>query len=72
MAVDEAIIAAGDLCQVDQVYKEYNVFGANPLDQLRTVVNSLLQQRPSYHVFVSCEMADLLIVDSHGVIFLEI
>ena len=68
VAVDDAIVAAGDLCQVDQLYREFNVFGANPLDQLRTDVNALLQQRPSFHVFISNGMADLIIVDSHGVL----
>ena len=68
MAVDDAIVAAGDLCHVDQLYQEFNVFGTNPLDQLSIIVNSLLQQRPSFHVLVSNEMTDLTIVDNHGVL----
>ena len=68
VAVDDAIVAAGDLCHVDQLYQEFNVLGTNPLDQLSIIVNSLLQQRPSFHVLVSNEMADLTIVDNHGVL----
>ena len=64
--VDDAIVAAGDLCQVDKLYQEFNVFGTNPLDQLSIIVNSLLQQRPSFHVLVFNEMADLIIVMQYG------
>lgn len=38
MSVEEGIELAGEVCQVGQVLCEYNVFGANPLDQLETVM----------------------------------
>ena len=70
VTVEEAIDLAGDQCQVEQVYYEYNVFGANPLDQLNTAVRALSQQRPSFHVLLVHEMALLIIVDSSGVLFI--
>ena len=70
VTVEEGIDLAGDQCQVEQVYCEYNVFGANPLDQLNTAVRTLSQQCPSFHVLVVHEMALLIIVDSSGVLFI--
>ena len=69
VSVEEGIELAGELCQVGQVLNEYNVFGANPLDQLETVVKTLSQQRQSFHVLVALEMAMLITVDSCGVLF---
>ena len=70
VTVEEGIDLAGDQCQVEQVYCEYNVFGANPLDQLITTVRTLTQQHPSFHVLLVLEMALLIIVDSSGVLFI--
>ena len=69
MTVEEGIQLAGDVCQVGQVYQEYNVFGANHLGQLETAIERFSQQRQSFHVLVVHEMAMLIIVDSCGVIF---
>ena len=69
VSVEEGIELAGDLCQVGQVFHEYNVFGANPLGQLKTVIETLSQQRQSFHVLVVHDMAMLLIVDSCGILF---
>lgn len=55
------------MCQVRQVYHEYNVFGLNPLDQLKTAIQTLSQQRSSFHVLVVNDMAVLIIVDSCGI-----
>ena len=68
VTVEEGIQLAGDLCQVGQVYQEYNVFGANPLGQLKTAIERLSQQRQSFHVLVVHDMAMLIIVDSFGVV----
>ena len=69
VSVEEGIELAGEVCQVGQVLREYNVFGANPLDQLETVIKTLSQQRQSFHVLVALEMAMLIIVDSCGILF---
>lgn len=72
VAVDDAIALAGDHCQVGQISAEYNVFGANPIDQMETVIRSLSLQKSSFHVLVTNGMAMLLIVDSHGtIIFID-
>ena len=69
VSVEEGIELAGEVCQVGQVLREYNVFGANPLDQLETVIKTLTQQRQSFHVLIALEMAMLIIVDSCGILF---
>ena len=69
VSVKEGIELAGEMCRVGQVLREYNVFGANPLDQLETVVKTLSQQCQPFHVLIALEMAMLIIVDSCGVLF---
>ena len=72
VTVEEGIELAGDQCQVRQIYKEYNVFGANPLSQLETVISTLLLQRSSFHVLIVNAMAMLIIVDNQGtLIFID-
>ena len=44
VSVEEGIELPGEVCQVGQVLREYNVFRANPLDQLETVIKILSQQ----------------------------
>ena len=41
VSVEEGIELAGEVSRVGQVLCEYNVFGANPLAQLETVVKTL-------------------------------
>ena len=69
LSVEEGIELAGEVCQVGQVLRKCNVFGANPLDQLETVIKTLSQQRQSFHVLIALEMAMLIIVDSCGILF---
>lgn len=72
VAVEEGVELAGDQCQVRQIYQEYNVFGANPLSQLETVISTLLLQRSSFHVLIVNAMAMLIIADSKGtLIFID-
>ena len=42
---EEGIELAEEVRQVGQVLNEYNMFRANPLDQLETVIKTLSQQR---------------------------
>ena len=42
VAVDDAIDAAGDHCHVRGTLHEYNVFGANPLDQFAAVIDLII------------------------------
>ena len=44
VSVEEGIELPGEVCQVGQVLHEYNVFRANPLDQLETVIKIWSQQ----------------------------
>lgn len=44
VSVEEGIELPGEVCQVGQVLREYNVFRANPLDQLETVIKIWSQQ----------------------------
>ena len=72
VTVEEGIELAGDQCQVRQIYQEYNVFGTNPLNQLETVISSLLLQKFLFHVLVINSMAMLIVVDSQGtLIFID-
>ena len=72
VTVEEGIELAGDQCQVRQIYQEYNVFGTNPLNQLETVISSLLLQKFLFHVLVVNPMAMLIVVDSQGtLIFID-
>ena len=66
VAVDDAIDAAGNYCQVGGILHEHNVFGANPLDQFSAVIDLILHQKSSFHVLVVNDMTVLLIVDCNG------
>lgn len=66
---EEGIELAEEVCQVGQVLNEYNMFRANPLNQLETVIKTLSQQCLSFHASIALEMAMLIIVDSCGVLF---
>ena len=70
VALNDALDAVGNLCRVCGIVQEYNVFGANPLDQLETAVNAILQQKPSFHMMVVNFMAMLLIVNTKGTLIL--
>lgn len=69
VSVEEGIELPGEVCQVGQVLCEYNVFRANPLDQLETVIKIWSQQWQSFHVLIAFVMAMLIIVDSCGTLF---
>ena len=66
IAVDDAIATVGDDCHVHGILKDHNVFGVNPLDQFTKIIDSILQQKQSFHVLVVNDMAMLIIVDSNG------
>ena len=66
IAVDDAIAAVGDDCHVRGILKDHNVFGVNPLDQFTKIIDSILQQKQSFHVLVVNDMTMLIIVDSNG------
>lgn len=70
VALEDAIAAVGDLCQVCGIAQEFNVFGAHPLQQLENVVHSILHQKSSFHIIVVNLMAMLMIVDSDGQLIL--
>ena len=70
VALDDAIAAAGDHCRVSGISHEYNVFGANPLDQFATVIDLILQQKQSFHVLVVNDKTVLIIVDINGTVML--
>ena len=72
VAVDDAITAAGDHFRIGGIINEYNVFGANALDQFTALINVILQQKQSFHVLVVNDLTMLLIVDSSGtLIFID-
>lgn len=70
VTVEDAISAVGNHCQVQGILQEFNIFGANPVDQLQTVIQTLLQVKPSFHVMVLNSMAMLLIIDCNGALIL--
>ena len=70
LAVDEAIDAAGDQCQVQGIVNEYNVFGSNPASQFENTINIVLQEKGSFHVLLLHDMAMMLMVDKHGTLIL--
>ncbi len=70
VAVDDAITAAGDHFRIGGIINEYNVFGANPLDQFTALINVILQQKQSFHVLVVNDLTMLIIVDSTGTLIL--
>lgn len=72
VAVDDAIDAAGDHCYVRGILHEYNVFGANPLDQFAAVIDLILQQKLSCHLLMANDKTMMIIVDSSGsIIFVD-
>ena len=72
VAVDDAIDAAGDHCHVGGILHEYNVFGANPLDQFAAIIDLILQQKQSCHVLMANDKTMMIIVDSNGsIIFID-
>lgn len=66
VAVDDAIATVGDHCRVSGILQDYNVFGANPLDQFAAIIDLILQKKQSFHVLVVNEMTTLIIVDFNG------
>ena len=66
VAVNDAITAAGDHLHIGGIVKEYNVFGANELEQFIALIGVILQQKQSFHVLVVNELTMLIIVDSSG------
>lgn len=66
IAVDDAIATVDDNCRVRGILRDHNVFGVNPLDQFSKIIDSILQQKQSFHVLVVDDMAMLIIVDSNG------
>ena len=66
VSVDDAVSAVGQHCQVHNISREYDIFGSNPQGQLDTVVLSILQEKPSYHILVGHGKAVLVIVDCAG------
>ena len=48
------------------IVQEYNVFGADPLNQFAAVINLILQQKQSFHVLVVNDKTMIIIVDSNG------
>ena len=66
VAVDDAVSAVGQHCQVHNIFREYDMFGSNPQGQLDTVVLSILQEKPSYHILVEHGKAVLVIIDCAG------
>ena len=42
VTVEDAISAVGNHCQVQGILQEFNIFGANPVDKLETVIQTLL------------------------------
>ena len=72
VAVDDAIDAAGDHCHVRGILHEYNVFGANPLDQFAAVIDLIIQQKQSCHLLMANDKTMMIIVDSSGnIIFVD-
>lgn len=63
-------IYSTDHCQVHGIFQEYDIFGSNPQGQLETVVQSILQEKPSYHILVAHGKAVLIIVNCGGNIIL--
>ena len=66
VAVEDAVSAIGDHCHISGIVQEYNVFGADPLNQFAAVINLILQQRQSFHVLVVNDKTMIIIVDSNG------
>ena len=65
VAVEDAVSAIGDHCHISGIVQEYNVFGADPLNQSAAVINLILQQKQSLHVLVVNDKTMIIIVDSN-------
>lgn len=50
--MEDTVSAIGDHCQISGTVQEYNVFGADPLNQFAAVINLILQQKQSCDVLV--------------------
>ena len=69
--VDDAINAAGEHFHFGGIVNEFNVFGANAMDQFTVVVHVILRQRQSFHVLV-VNNKTMIIVDRNGtIIFID-
>ena len=66
VAVEDTVSAIGDHCQISGTVQEYNVFGADPLNQFAAVINLILQQKQSCDVLVFNDKTMIIIVDSNG------
>ena len=72
VAVDDAVIACRDHGLVVEILHEYNVFGEKPLSQFAEVINSILQQKRSFHVLVANDKTMMIIVEDNGtLIFID-
>lgn len=64
--MEDAVSAIGDHCHISGIVQEYNVFGADSLNQFAAVINLILQQKQSFHVLVVNDKTMIIIVDSNG------
>ena len=64
--MDDAVIASRDHGLVVEILHEYNVFGEKPLSQFAEVINSILQQKRSFHVLVANRKTMMIVVDNNG------
>ena len=72
VAVDDAVIASRDHGLVVEILHEYNVSGEKPLSQFAEVINSILQQKRSFHVLVANDKTMMIVVDDNGtLIFID-
>ena len=65
VAVEDAVSAIGDHCHISGIVEEYNVFGADPLNQFAAVINLILQQKQSFHVLVVNDKTMIIIQGCH-------
>ena len=72
VAVDDAVIACHVHGLVVEILHEYDVFGENPVSQFAEVINSILQQKRSFHVLVAKDKTMMIIVGDNGtLIFID-
>ena len=71
--VDAAVnIACGNHDHVIEILREYIVFGEESVSQFAEVINSILQQKGSFHVLRAYGKAMMIIVDDNGtLIFID-
>ena len=71
--VDAAVnIACGSHDHVIEILREYIVFGEESVSQFAEVINSILQQKGSFHVLRAYGRAMMIIVDDNGtLIFID-